>query len=79
MGAHINVDECGAPEKFTGCKLVPIATRDGKLTVEAAQAVYHGVGVEHHVQPRVISITQATEVGTVYSPDEIRQPGRLCP
>jgi threonine aldolase len=72
-GAHINVDECGAPEKFTGCKLVPIPTRDGKLTVEAVQAAYHGIGVEHHVQPRVISITQATEVGTVYRPEEIRR------
>jgi threonine aldolase len=71
-GAHINVDECGAPEKFTGCKLVPIPTRDGKLTVEAVQAAYHGIGVEHHVQPRVISITQATEVGTIYRPEEIR-------
>jgi threonine aldolase len=72
-GAHINVDECGAPEKFTGCKLVPIPTRDGKLTVEAARAAYHGIGVEHHVQPRVISITQATEVGTIYRPEEIRR------
>jgi threonine aldolase len=72
-GAHINVDECGAPEKFTGCKLVSIPTRDGKLTLEAVQAAYHGVGVEHHVQPRVISITQATEVGTVYRPEEIRK------
>jgi threonine aldolase len=72
-GAHINVDECGAPEKFTGCKLIPVATTDGKLTVAAVQRVYHGVGVEHHVQPRVISITQATEVGTVYQPDEIRR------
>jgi threonine aldolase len=71
-GAHINVDECGAPEKFTGCKLVPIATRDGKLSLEDVKAAYHGIGVEHHVQPRVISITQATEVGTVYKPDEIR-------
>lgn len=71
-GAHINVDECGAPEKFTGCKLIPLATPDGKLTVEIVERAYHGVGVEHHVQPRVISITQATEVGTVYKPDEIR-------
>lgn len=71
-GAHINVDECGAPEKFTGCKLIPIATPNGKLTVEMVERAYHGVGVEHHVQPRVISITQATEVGTVYKPDEIR-------
>src|SRR6266536_3611794 len=71
--AHIYVDECGAPEKFTGCKLIPIPTKDGKMTVSAVRAAYHGIGVEHHVQHRVISITQATEVGTVYKPDEIRQ------
>ena len=71
--AHIYVDECGAPEKFTGCKLIPIPTKDGKMTVSAVRAAYHGIGVEHHVQPRVISITQATEVGTVYKPGEIRQ------
>ena len=72
-GAHINVDECGAPEKFTGCKLIPIPTKEGKLTVEAVHSAYHGIGEQHHVQPRVISITQATEVGTVYKPDEIRR------
>ncbi len=71
--AHIYVDECGAAEKFTGCKLIPVPTEDGKLTVPAVRAAYHGIGVEHHVQPRAISITQATEVGTVYKPDEIRQ------
>ena len=71
-GAHIYVDECGAPEKFTGCKLVPVPANNGKLTVEAVQSAYHGVGDEHHVQPKVISITQATEVGTVYKPNEIR-------
>jgi threonine aldolase len=70
--AHIYTDECGAPEKFTGCKLLPIPTADGKLTVEAAQHAYHGMGDQHHVQPRVISITQASEMGTVYQPDEIR-------
>jgi threonine aldolase len=70
--AHIYVDECGAPEKLTGCKLIPIATRDGKLTVDAVQKAYHGIGDQHHVQPRVISITQATEVGTVYRPNEIK-------
>ncbi len=69
--AHIYVDECGAPEKFTGCKLIPIATSDGKLTVDAVRHAYHGIGDQHHVQPRVISITQATEVGTVYRPREI--------
>ena len=72
-GAHINVDECGAPEKFTGCKLIPIPAKDGKLTVETVRSAYHGIGDQHHVQPRVISITQATEVGTVYKPDEIRR------
>jgi threonine aldolase len=75
--AHIYVDECGAPEKFTGCKLVPIPTQDGKLTVEAVRTAYHGIGVEHHVQPRVVSITQCTEVGTVYKEDEVRQLARF--
>lgn len=70
--AHIYTDECGAPEKFTGCKLIPIPTPDGKLTVEMVQPACHGVGDEHHVQPKVISITQSTEMGTVYQPDEIR-------
>lgn len=70
--AHINVDECGAPEKLTGSKLVPLPARDGKLTVAAVSAACHGIGDQHHVQPRVISITQATEVGTVYKPDEVR-------
>jgi threonine aldolase len=70
--AHIYTDECGAPEKFTGCKLIPIPTPDGKLTVPMVQHAYHGIGDEHHVQPKVISITQSTEMGTVYQPDEIR-------
>ncbi len=71
-GAHIYVDECGAPEKLTGCKLIPIPAANGKLTVGAIRAAYHGIGDQHHVQPRVISITQATEIGTVYKPAEIR-------
>jgi threonine aldolase len=70
--AHIYTDECGAPEKFTGCKLIPITTPDGKVTVEMVRHAYHGIGDEHHVQPKVISITQATEMGTVYRPEEIR-------
>jgi threonine aldolase len=70
--AHIYTDECGAPEKFTGCKLIPLTTSDGKLTVEMVHQAYHGIGDEHHVQPKVISITQATEMGTVYRPEEIR-------
>jgi threonine aldolase len=70
--AHIYCDECGAPERFTGCKLIPIPNQDGKLTVESVSHAYHGVGDQHHVQPRVIAITQATEMGTVYKPDEVR-------
>jgi threonine aldolase len=71
--AHINVDECGAPEKFTGCKLLTCNTPDGKLTVDMIASHMHGIGFEHHVQPRVVSITQATELGTVYTIDEISE------
>lgn len=70
--AHIHVDECGAPEKFSGCKLLTVSTPDGKLTVDMIAQHIHGIGFEHHVQPRVISITQSTELGTVYSIEEIR-------
>jgi threonine aldolase len=76
--AHIYTDECGAPEKFTGCKLIPIPTTDGKLTVESVRHAYHGIGDQHHVQPRVISITQATEMGTVYTPREVRDLARFA-
>ncbi len=69
--AHVYSDECGAPEKFIGCKLIPAPATDGKLTVESVARAYRGIGDQHHVQPRVISITQATEVGTVYQPAEI--------
>jgi threonine aldolase len=76
--AHIYTDECGAPEKFTGCKLIPIGAPDGKLTVESVHHAYHGIGDQHHVQARVVSITQATETGTVYKPDEIKSLARFA-
>lgn len=76
--AHIHEDECGAPEKFTGCKLLPLPTTDGKLTPEAINTQLYGFGFEHHSQPRVISITQATELGTVYTPGEIRSITQLA-
>jgi threonine aldolase len=76
--SHIYTDECGAPEKFTGCKLVPLPAPEGKLTVEAVAEAYHGIGDQHHVQPRVISITQATEMGTVYKPAEIEELARFA-
>src|ERR1700675_801077 len=69
--SHIYTDECGAPEKFTGCKLVPLAAPAGKLTVPTVAHAYHGIGDQHHVQPRVVSITQSTEMGTIYKPSEI--------
>ncbi len=71
--AHINVDECGAPERFTGCKLLPVATEEGKIRIDSFKHYLDGVGFEHHVQPRVISISQSTEMGTVYKPKEIKE------
>ena len=76
--AHINVDECGAPEKFTGCKLLSIRTPDGKLRVEQIKPLLHGIGFEHHVQPRVISVSQATEMGTVYTKSELKTLARFA-
>jgi threonine aldolase len=69
--AHINQDECGAPERFSGGKLVAVETPDGKLTPSMIEGAIDGVGFEHHSQPRVVSITQASEYGTVYRPDEL--------
>jgi threonine aldolase len=76
--AHIYTDECGAPEKHTGCKLIPLAHQDGKITVEQVRHAYHGIGDQHHVQARVISITQASEMGTVYKPGEIQALARFA-
>jgi len=70
--AHIEQDECGAPEKFTGCKVLTVDTPDGKIKPEMLSRHMHGFDFEHHSQPRVISITQATEMGTVYSVNEIK-------
>jgi len=76
--AHIYNDECAAPEKFTGSKLIPLVAPDGKLTVDLVKSAYHGIGDQHHVQPKVISLTQATEMGTVYQPDELRSLTRFA-
>ncbi len=70
--AHLSVDECGAPERIAGIKLLPVATGDGKLTPELVAARIERIGDQHASQPRVVSISEATELGTVYSPDEIR-------
>jgi threonine aldolase len=76
--AHIYMDECGAPEKHTGCKLIPLPNQNGKITVDAVRHACHGIGDQHHVQPRVISITQATEMGTVYQPEEVQALARFA-
>lgn len=76
--AHLQVDECGAPEKYTGCKLLTVPSPDGKLTAEGIKTHLHGFGFEHHSQPRVISITQSTEMGTVYSIEEIKRISALA-
>ncbi|MGI9165507.1 MAG: threonine aldolase family protein, partial [Pyrinomonadaceae bacterium] len=76
--AHINVDECGAPESFTGCKLLAVQTKDGKITVDQVKPLLEGVGFEHHVQPRVISVSQSTEMGTVYTPGELKSLARFA-
>jgi threonine aldolase len=70
--AHINVDECGAPEKVAGLKLLPIRTPDGKLTPELIDQEAWGFGDQHRAQPRIVALTQTTELGTCYTPEEIR-------
>lgn len=70
--AHINVDECAAPERIAGVKLVSVATPDGKLTPDLVRPHLTGFGFEHHAQPRVISVSQASEYGTVYTVAELR-------
>ncbi|MCZ4120515.1 threonine aldolase family protein [Streptomyces sp. H39-S7] len=70
--AHINVDEGGAPERMGGLKLLTVPTPDGKLTPELIDLQAFGFDDEHRAQPQVVSITQTTELGTCYTPDEIR-------
>ncbi|MFL5913079.1 MAG: threonine aldolase family protein [Gaiellaceae bacterium] len=69
--AHLNVDECGAPEHVAGAKLLTVATPDGKLTPELVAPRLVRFGDEHAVQPRVVSISQSTELGTVYRAAEV--------
>ena len=69
--SHINLDECGAPENIGGIKLIQIKSRDGKLTPGMISPYLDVLGNEHHAQPGLISITQSTEIGTVYTIDEL--------
>jgi threonine aldolase len=71
--AHISVDECGAPEAIAGVKLLTVPTEDGKLTPELVERAIARVGDEHAVQPGLVSISQCTELGTVYSTRELER------
>ena len=71
--AHIYASETGAPEWHLGARLLTVPSADGKLTVRGMRSRMKGLGVESRVQPRAVSITQATEYGTVYTPDELRE------
>lgn len=70
--AHILADECGAPTQQIGASLLPVATADGKLTPELIKPLLNRIGNVHNTQPRVISISQSTELGTVYSLQELK-------
>jgi threonine aldolase len=77
--SHVNVDECGAPEFFSGgAKLVTVGGADGKMTADALEAAINGADVVHHVQPAAVSVTQVTEAGTIYASDELRAISTVC-
>ena len=76
--AHLNVDECGAPERVLGSKLLPVPAPGGKLTPELVASRLGGRGDEHRAQPRVVAITQSTECGTCYTIGELRALSEFC-
>jgi threonine aldolase len=76
--AHVNVDEGGAPESLAGVKLQAVATGDAKLTPEHVEWQLGRLGDQHAVQPRVVSVTQSTELGTRYSPSELHALARFA-
>ena len=76
--AHLNVDEGGAPERVGSIKLLPVATPDGKLTPQLVEPRIVRIGDEHAIQPGAISVTQSTELGTLYTPDELRALAELA-
>ncbi|MDR0982298.1 MAG: low specificity L-threonine aldolase [Culturomica sp.] len=71
--AHINVDECGAIQKQSGCKLLTVPTFDGKLNIGLIRNHLHGFGDQHHSQPIIISLSQCTELGVIYTPEELKE------
>jgi threonine aldolase len=75
--AHINVDECAAPERLAGCKLIPMKAENGKVNSVTVAKELKGFGFQHHAQPKVLSISQPTELGTLYTPEEIKELANL--
>ena len=76
--SHINCDECGATENYIGSKLLPVATSDGCIAPDQILPFLSARGNVHHSQPKIVSLTQATEVGTVYDSDRVREIARIC-
>ncbi|MFC4532347.1 threonine aldolase family protein [Sphaerisporangium dianthi] len=76
--AHVNTDEGGAPEQMAGLKLLTVPTPDGKLTPELVDRQAWGFGDEHHAQPKVVTISDSTELGTVYTPEQISAISAHC-
>lgn len=78
--AHVEVDECGAVEAISGARVMPIETQDGRLTYAALRARVAPIrrGDQHQVQPAAVTITQATEAGTVYAPHQVSAVGDFC-
>jgi len=70
--AHLNEDECAAPEKFIGAKILEVEPQNGKIKTGQVEPFLESFGFQHHAQPKVISISQVTELGTVYTPEEIK-------
>ena len=76
--AHVNVDECGACERVLGVKLLPVPAIDGKLTPDLIAERLGGRGDEHRSQPRVVVISQVTELGTCYTLEELGKLADFC-
>ena len=76
--SHINYDECGATENYIGSKLLPVAASDGRMKPDQILPFLSARGVVHHSQPKVVSLTQATECGTVYDSDSVREIAKIC-
>ena len=76
--SHLNLDECGAPEAIAGCKLITLPSPEGKITADQCREVLIRLGDQHFSQPKMVSITQPTELGTLYSYEEMQKLAQFC-